>query len=972
MQIRAEVLPPAPFSCFVPSLPREALWALPALLTREPRAAPGTGHCEGLQGAPSSLATTVQNVPYLCRHVAAFLLASESTLGALGTPRLEKLVLGVGRPTVGLRQSERDAYESIMEFLEQERMSEFSKLSFLRAVETLSGVVRTQPDGNMNDYCPKNVLAKKVKMLILEESFEVLDSNVRQQAMLCIVALRSPPLPPGHTPSPAGQTVQALDDMLHALVMDDLNPDMRILQHFLEVLLPWVTLSDKVHEQTRALGAMSRLLRFICNFPELSHMAEFSMSGTLMGILGLFCLHDNHDISMGASEALHYLFKILVLQRSKACGRGRPMPQGCGSRGTGAQKPPPSAHLGQFFKKYLSPDERADVFLVAMETVASAHVPEVYAAARMLKMILKYPLPEMGKVAEREREREVFHPLVHSPTGYNGWSCADLKPGARSVRKPWEILASFPKGYEMIMEHLLQRLVPYRKAKGQEPGPRTVISPLIATRAIHELLLEPSRRMEVQSAFSSLFTALLSQISCLVLEDCADIMQDQQHVTEWVDPLSSTVEALKTLMRCSGYADHVSYVRKLGGWELLVNPERHYDGVAVLARSLVVMDCWHNCPLFSHIIRLLQEPDCVNHLTALVFLTELLQCPEVAATVDDITTHVLANWFKSEEPATLKVLLHTAEVFAQHPTTMGVGEEAGRGWAGPPVTEPLPPQERRLRILQPHVLNCCYSSDGDIVMETLLVLRRLLQHLSWAASSAFLIQLSFTLAPFFEEELEHLRLAAFEIYRSLLAKVKRRTLVFPLRHQVLNLVIPLVLHLRDVNINVAQVSGRALEPGPGSPAVTGAPASLPPTSLSPQVCRLALNHTAALLGWSRLKVLVAEEDEFTILRALLQQQASKALWFLRQSVALFKSSQAPIRQVAVWFAGQIMQTLGMEEEEGVEEAYTALRSMRKDPDPTVSCLTMQTLYVLETHRQQALAKASVTCFCRRRARRSCL
>lgn len=28
-------------------------------------------------------------------------------------------------------------------------------------------------------------------MLILEESFEILDSSVRQQAMLCIVALRS-------------------------------------------------------------------------------------------------------------------------------------------------------------------------------------------------------------------------------------------------------------------------------------------------------------------------------------------------------------------------------------------------------------------------------------------------------------------------------------------------------------------------------------------------------------------------------------------------------------------------------------------------------------------------------------------------------------------------------------------------------------------------------------------------------------
>lgn len=47
---------------------------------------------------------------------------------------------------------------------------------------------------------------------------------------------------------------------------------------------------------------------------------------------------------------------------------------------------------------------------------------------------------------------------------------------------------------------------------------------------------------------------------------------------------SSTVEALKTLMQNAGYGDHVSYVQKLGGWELLTSPERHYEGVTLLAR----------------------------------------------------------------------------------------------------------------------------------------------------------------------------------------------------------------------------------------------------------------------------------------------------------------------------------------------------------------------------------------------------
>lgn len=46
-------------------------------------------------------------------------------------------------------------------------------------------------------------------------------------------------------------------------------------------------------------------------------MEEFSTSGTLMGTLGLFCMNSSCETSAGASEALHYLFKVLALHRSE-------------------------------------------------------------------------------------------------------------------------------------------------------------------------------------------------------------------------------------------------------------------------------------------------------------------------------------------------------------------------------------------------------------------------------------------------------------------------------------------------------------------------------------------------------------------------------------------------------------------------------------------------------------------------------
>lgn len=51
------------------------------------------------------------------------------------------------------------------------------------------------------------------------------------------------------------------------------------------------------------------------------------------------------------------------------------------------------------------------------------------------------------------------------------------------VHKPWEFLASFPKSYEVIMEHLLQKLMVHLRPGDLEPSDRTHISTLIVRQA---------------------------------------------------------------------------------------------------------------------------------------------------------------------------------------------------------------------------------------------------------------------------------------------------------------------------------------------------------------------------------------------------------------------------------------------------------------------------------------------------------
>ncbi|XP_026635583.1 maestro heat-like repeat-containing protein family member 7 [Microtus ochrogaster] len=851
----------------------------------------------------------------------------------------------------GLCQSEKEAYQLILDFMEPGEMSHLEKLNFLNAVATLCSVVRYQANGNMNNYYPKTLLAKKIETFIRQEPTDTLDSGVRQQAMLCIVALSQvkppfhlcqkldlvnvsissifslPPIMPSIDRKDSAslylQTIQALDDMLHALVLEQRNPDMLILQNFIEIILPWLMMTDKVHEQTRALGTISRLLRFICNFSELSHMVSFSIIGRLIGTFSIFCLDPNQDVSSGALEALYYLFTILVLQRSV-----RPKTETILKdlqkhfRGNWLAN---MQNLTLFFRKYLTPVERADVIMVAMEAMTSGSTNNVLAASKTLKIILKYPLEEVAKVPEiiqlicfhidrvtdkaaQSTIRKTFHLLVQSHTDEVILTLYKTEdPSRRGTKKSWEILDSFPKGYQVIMKYLLQKLISPQTHTDQETSHGTELSTLIVTKAIHELLLIPSQQSEVQTFFASLFVALLFQISFLVTNESTE-SEDKLHET-----VSSSIEALKTLLRSSGYTEHMSHIQTLRGWELVVSPESHYEGVTLLARSLVVKNCWHNRPVFSFLIKTLEDSNCANYLTALVFLTELLRCPDVAGIVDEFSTKVLVDWFKREEPAIDYLFLQITEIFTKHKNTM-----------------------RHFHILQSYVLSCCYSSSSEVVTETFLMLRRILRDLTWRHASSFITELAFTLVHFFEEESEELRLITFQIYGNILTKVSKMALVCPLRHQILNLLVLLVSHLRDVNADVVEV------------------------------CRLSLCSIATFLGWSKLKGVFSKNDVFSILSALLQQERSKALWFLKQSVALFKSPQGPIRQVAVWFAGQIIRVLNRAEKEEIEDEYIAFRYMQRDPDPIVSCLAVQTIYILEAKEPVTPAKTPSSCLYIRR------
>lgn len=72
-------------------------------------------------------------------------------------------------------------------------------------------------------------------------------------------------------------------------------------------------------------------------------------------------------------------------------------------------------------------------------------------------------------------------------------------------------------------------------------------------------------------------------------------------------------------------------------------------------------------------------------------LTQLLQCPDVAAAADDEVVRTLANWFQREEPAVVKLLLRAVGILSRHESTVSWPHPGSRtcrprgprgGWGG--------------------------------------------------------------------------------------------------------------------------------------------------------------------------------------------------------------------------------------------------------------------------------------------------
>ncbi|XP_038605430.1 maestro heat-like repeat-containing protein family member 7 isoform X2 [Tachyglossus aculeatus] len=855
-----------------------------------------------------------------------------------------------------LSSEEKAALDFIETFLKSENQDETSKLGFLKSVSLLcqeEGVIQ----GHLESFCSKEVLVQTLQALILQEMDNFLPSPVLPQTLLCIADLSQvkPGLNPLQKqsliqvsigsllslpciillcPEPMGpsalyiQTVNALSTLLNALLEENSKLNMLVVQDIVEVTLPWLT-SDKVHERARAVGTLAQMLKFVDHYPVLKHMDLFSMAGKLTGSLSLCCIDLSQEICLWSSQALSYFFSIITRQRYKSLKTKR-IDHWRVMRDCEFQK---NLHSDWFsntedvvllFQKFLSPEERADMILVVTESMTDASRHNSWVADMILHVVLKPPLPRIGKVPELVRAinahlqnisfpwiqkdmQKIFHLLTQRHPEGVIWTLMEYQD--LDEQELWRILASNAKTNQEVLSVLKKKLwtaQAHEKGEG-DSGEPLQLTTIQATGALSKLLLQVGCRREVPAFYPTLLVALISQLSFLVASENSEKSQEQQGEPASLELMSCTLQVLKTLIRCVGNGDQVTYVQLHGGWNLLSSRQSHLKGISLLGRLL---------------FQILQEGSHESLVPTMTFFTELLQSSDLAALVDESIIGLIESWMEARDPAIHQLTLRAMANLGLHQNTEGY-----------------------LLELQPVVLSCCYSNPETTTREALAVLRHIIRVADPRGRALRTLEIAVALHPFFDGESEDLRLTAIETFGALMERLRGLYLEPRLRRQVLSSLVPLVLHLEDENVCVAQFVAPSHLCGNPSPALSVL-----------QECRLALLHIADVLFWAKLRRVLtqvsAQGAVWRVSESLLEEGKRTARLFLSQTLGFFTHSQASIRRVAVWFVGLTIRHLDVQDEGELERVFVALRRLQGDPDLAVSCLASQTLLILEAREKQ--------------------
>ncbi|KAM6042948.1 maestro heat-like repeat-containing protein family member 7 [Theristicus caerulescens] len=326
------------------------------------------------------------------------------------------------------------------------------------------------------------------------------------------------------------ETLNAMDTMLQTLVLSSPASGFTELQTILEMLLPFVNCQSTAACE-RAVGRIERLSDLLATCSSVEVCSTFlgdddspachteiriPILGQLLGRLILCRTCKNWEISWGALDALHHLFRFLLQQKCTTLPEDNPEhPERQREReAENTSWLSSTSSITMAFGKYLQPSEKRDVVLVAIEAMRNSSIYDKEEASSILDVAMREPDSWMTEVpsivrciyenmacicmaSARHRLDLLLLLMTDQCPGEVVTSLLKLSPSCDSAALAmWDVMLSQPHTLKKVLRELLSQL--------QDQRLRRVFSSSTEDACIHHLALLASSDIDSEE-FAGLY-----------------------------------------------------------------------------------------------------------------------------------------------------------------------------------------------------------------------------------------------------------------------------------------------------------------------------------------------------------------------------------------------------------------------------------------------------------------------------------
>ncbi|XP_056341016.1 maestro heat-like repeat-containing protein family member 1 [Oenanthe melanoleuca] len=708
-------------------------------------------------------------------------------------------------------------------------------ISIARKAELVALMVeflRAEPPDTLRTRLRQRALSTCSHLLALEPPLgEAERSELLLPALGSVLAL-PPPEPGKNREEPGNQdlfqdTLGALRELLQGLLRRRLSP--HGLQEIFAHLGPWIK-SPREQERERALALSKSLLEFFLENLHVSSVTPFYNLSSLLALLAPRCSDGIPKIRTDSVDCVRSLLRIQLCYEGFSRDHRDELLEGLELLKEGLENPDFSilfhtcTRMGSVVGKRIPPEQLLRLLLELFQAwddpdgncsraasvlcnsllrergaILQEKVPELLAVIHS-----KLELQEQEQLRRAAQQSVLILALQHSKVVVSTLLGSSL-PFDSHTCAMWRALGTEPSLTSQILEQLLEKLsreIPFKESKSflLGSGCERVATPLplAATCALDELMSAPEAAAAILERFPALFQRLLLRLGCSVgvqlpkfLQNSCREKRGQGAAGRSLRPCSCAVETLQTMLVRAGNDDVVRDVANSGGWELMEIPERHHDGIALLAGAMARLCGPRLPPIVRSLIPELGSVFECQRVTSTAFLAELLN-------------HNVVNDLVLLEPLldALTALEKDSCLLVRVLALRGLGNVA----SGSP--EKIRRHGAQLVASMVGGLDDKDDPNNRLALESMSSLSRILDRLEPPDVQPLLLRVSIRIRPFFDSEHPDLRRSSIVLFGNLSRFGRSDSEVFS--EQILNGLVTLLLHLQDPQPDVVKACKFAL------------------------------------------------------------------------------------------------------------------------------------------------------------------